>query len=488
MNAAKVEDIEMSIPKKPVLTLNEFPVDTLIHIQRFMSALDIITLRQCSKLMKAATSHRTVWLDALRRVCAAHEVSVLTYPLQNMSLRELEHAATSPSRFIAQISKQRPDEEHIPAFCTRFFNPRLPKAVAGSYGETDSMRLIPGGRYLVTATNSARISVWDLGYSPAAVINPYPLASTVLPFFATHLLIQPTKNHEGFRIVTLHRISNNLVDATVHEIFPAAASPSFKQVAQRRINSGEIQAAALHLDRFVYYCDFLLTIWDFVEDTTATVHLYQPLVNITVSRTTVIGRHENGIIVVDIPPLHPRGTPAADVVVEPITPLPMVSHIHDVFGELSELHTTQADWHTAPDAPVVLDVFGKLVDGWDAYARCVIKQIPAGDPDLPSALPVLMGVSRVPTETWDADYYGLLHLSSTHLVRTWPTGSTVMINSARVPTQREIEFESKTACLWEVSQDIAEEGYLYDLDPVSGRLVVSVGPTIRVLDYMLPQL
>ncbi|KAF7351312.1 hypothetical protein MSAN_01562700 [Mycena sanguinolenta] len=214
------------------------------------------------------------------------------------------------------------DDEQIPAFCTRIFHPRLPKSVAGSYGETDLMRLIPGGRYLVTANGSARISVWDLGYSPVAIINPYPLTSVVLPFLASHLLIEPTKNQEGFRIVTLYPIANNLVDVLVYEIYPAAANPSFKQVAHRRINSVEIQAVALHLDRFAYYCDFLLTIWDFVEDTSATVHLYQPLTNITVSPTTVIGRHENGIIVVDIPPLHPRGTPAADAVVEPITPPP----------------------------------------------------------------------------------------------------------------------------------------------------------------------
>lgn len=207
---------------------------------------------------------------------------------------------------------------------------------------------------------------------------------------------------------------------------------------------------------------------------------------ITVSRTAVIGQHEDGIVVVEIPPLHPVGTPSAEVVVEPITPLPMFSHIHEVFADFTDLYTTQADWHTSPDVPLVLDVFGRLVDGWNAYARCVVKQVPGGDPDLPSALPVLMGVSRVPPETFDAEFYGRLHFSSTHLVRTWPTDISIMINAAPIPARRQIEFESKTALLWELPREA--EGFLYDLDPMSGRFVALAAPTeIRVLDYLLPK-
>lgn len=150
--------------------------------------------------MASATTHRTVWLDALRRVCTAHEVSVLTYPMENMSLRDLEHAATSPARFIAQISKEWAEGDVIPAFHTRLFQPRLPKSVPGNLGETALMRLVPGGRYLVTATDLARISVWDLGWRPAEVLNPYPLVSIILPSPASQLLVQPAKDQRGFRL------------------------------------------------------------------------------------------------------------------------------------------------------------------------------------------------------------------------------------------------------------------------------------------------
>lgn len=211
------------------------------------------------------------------------------------------------------------------------------------------------------------------------------------------------------------------------------------------------------------------------------------LLQITVSRTAVIGQQEDGIVVVEMPPLQMRGTSAAEVVTELVTPHPTFSHIHDVFSDFTDLYTSQADWHTSPDVPLVLDVFGRLVDGGSGYARCVVKQVPGGDPDLPSVLPVLMGVSRVPPETFDAEYYGRLHFAGTHLVRTWPVETSVMINVARVPTRRQIELESKTAYLWEMPRDA--EAFLYDLDSMSGRFVALAGPgTLRVLDYMLPHL
>ncbi|KAJ7827020.1 hypothetical protein B0H14DRAFT_3721850 [Mycena olivaceomarginata] len=488
MNSPGIPNEKDSVLQRATLTLNEFPMDTLIHIQSFMGPIDIIALRQCSKLMASATTHRTVWLDALRRVCTAHEVSVLTYPMENMSLRDLEHAATSPARFIAQISKEWAEGDVIPAFHTRLFQPRLPKSAPGNLGETALMRLVPGGRYLVTATDLARISVWDLGWRPAEVLNPYPLVSIVLPSPASQLLVQPAKDQRGFRLLSVcPLLTSNVADITVYEINPSEANPVLKQIAHRRIFSPHIEAFALTPDRFTYYYTFLLTAWDFIEDTSATVHVYRPLMSITVSRTAVIGQQEDGIVVVEMPPLQRRGTPAVEVVTDIVTPLPRFSHIHDVFSDFTGLYTIQADWHTSPDVPLVLDVFGVLVDGGNAYARCVVKQVPGGDPDLPSVLPVLMGISRVPPETFDAEYYGRLHFAGTHLVRTWPVETSVMINAARVPTRRQIELESKTAYLWEMPRDA--EAFLYDLDSMSGRFVALAGPgTLRVLDYMLPHL
>lgn len=128
--------------------------------------------------------------------------------MENMSVVELEHAATSPARFLAQVSKDRATDDLIPAFSTRLFQPRLPKLSPdpGALGEVSLMRLIPGGRYLVTSSDMARISVWDLGYGPAAILNPYPLVSTVLTVSPTDLLIQPTEDLKGFRLLVYYTL------------------------------------------------------------------------------------------------------------------------------------------------------------------------------------------------------------------------------------------------------------------------------------------
>ncbi|KAJ7778195.1 hypothetical protein B0H16DRAFT_1502550 [Mycena metata] len=462
MNAQKDEHTIHKSPCTPAFTLGEFPMDTLIHLQSFMEPLDIIALRQASKILALATLQRTVWLSALRH---------------------LEHAATSPARFIAQISK----DCLVPAFSTRLLQPRLPKLTPGNLGELLLMRLVPGGRYLITTSDIGRMSIWDLGYGPAAILNPYPLLSTVLAHAPNQIFIQPTKDGKGIRILVYFPIFISQTQITVFEVYPAARQPTFRVVAERRVPSPIIKASALTPDRFTYHCDFLITTWDFVEDTSAVCHVYQSMLNMTVTPTTIIGQHAEGIVVIDIPPLHPTGTPAAEVIVEPITPLPMFSHIHAVLGDVSDLCTAQSDWHSGPDVPVVLDCFGILVDGTNAYARCLIKSVPGGDPDLPRALPVLMGVTRVPPETWDVDFYGRLHFAGTHLVRTWPTGPSVMINVAAVPARRQIEFESRTSLLWELPPQ--GEFWVYDLDPMSGRFVTMASPTeIRILDYMLPNM
>jgi hypothetical protein len=74
-----------------------------------------------------------------------------------------------------------------------------------------------------------------------------------------------------------------MVDVTVFEIYPAANKPMLKNIATHRIFSAAIQAFALTPDRFTYHCDFLITTWDFVEGTSATVHVYQPMMSVRTS-------------------------------------------------------------------------------------------------------------------------------------------------------------------------------------------------------------
>jgi hypothetical protein len=105
-----------------------------------------------------------------------------SFPIERMSLRQLEHIATSPSRLLRQF-QQDLSSNVISPLATRILQARPPKGVAVStthewWGERDitSMHLMPGGRFLVFSTREY-LQLWDLGFNQDSIISPYPLAS-----------------------------------------------------------------------------------------------------------------------------------------------------------------------------------------------------------------------------------------------------------------------------------------------------------------------
>jgi hypothetical protein len=151
------------------------------------------TLQTC-KLVASATRQRTVWLEALRRVSVVNGVFWSTFPLEEMSDRALEHAATSPSRFTKLLMKS---ETTPHPFATRLLNthPRGSLVL-----ELEDCRLVPGGRFLFTRSGDSVIHLWDLGYTSEAMINPFPIAS-VEGARLQLLDLHPTGDDVGIRML-----------------------------------------------------------------------------------------------------------------------------------------------------------------------------------------------------------------------------------------------------------------------------------------------
>jgi hypothetical protein len=57
---------------------------------------------------------RPVWVAALDRVCELHGIFKPTYPLEKMSLSELEYAALMPYRFVKMV-KEHENNAGIPS-------------------------------------------------------------------------------------------------------------------------------------------------------------------------------------------------------------------------------------------------------------------------------------------------------------------------------------------------------------------------------------
>ncbi|KDQ52195.1 hypothetical protein JAAARDRAFT_491789 [Jaapia argillacea MUCL 33604] len=167
------------------LSLTSLPLDSLVHVQSFLDPPDILNLRRCSKYCDQVTREKSVWINAVRRIAAHYNVLPSTFPLVKMSLALLEHAATSPSRFLSRLEREiRANGKSLPPFTTRIINRHTCQSTAPALrnsGTFKFLRLAPGGRFLFTATSSGVVELWDLGFTDSAPLPRQSIASTMVP-------------------------------------------------------------------------------------------------------------------------------------------------------------------------------------------------------------------------------------------------------------------------------------------------------------------
>ena len=116
-------------------------------------------------------------MNAVHNVCITHGAFLPSFPLEEMSLDDLEHTALSPHRFQAVIQKY--DGHSTEPLLTRKFVPRVqPRQSGGAAMKTaiDEMALIPGGRFLLTSTFSGNLFLWDLGFNAGSHMKSLPIA------------------------------------------------------------------------------------------------------------------------------------------------------------------------------------------------------------------------------------------------------------------------------------------------------------------------
>lgn len=127
-------------------------------------------VNQVSRYFATVTHDRTLWLLVLRRISERFAVVPGTYPIEQMTLNELEHAATSSSRLVHMLrTGLNPDQSlHPLASWSTCNDPNMIVSRLNSLGHRSgavaSMVLLPGGRYLVTRTEMRILRMWDLGH------------------------------------------------------------------------------------------------------------------------------------------------------------------------------------------------------------------------------------------------------------------------------------------------------------------------------------
>ena len=141
-----------------------------VRTVQYRVATELTCMQVCRSTYKASHT-KAVWRAALERVIAQYGVFGPTFPLDEMSKDDLEHAACGPHRFVEHVEKNSADR--YKEYQHRTFLPGDPE-YGQSYTVT-SMALVPGGRFLATSGNGT-ICLWDLGYNFGQPVKPFPIA------------------------------------------------------------------------------------------------------------------------------------------------------------------------------------------------------------------------------------------------------------------------------------------------------------------------
>ncbi|KAF7345321.1 F-box domain-containing protein [Mycena sanguinolenta] len=225
MESVRVED-ETNFP---VGRFSALPAEILIAIVGFLSPYDILALRTVSKLMSSVARERGVWIEALRYLCIQYDIYPSSFRFPEMSLDELEHAATAWRRFSAHLRSEFSLHRQVWPHSIQNLEPR-------DMGEEfENMRFIPGGRFLVT-TDKTTLKLWDLGnltnFSTGDAIASLEIAG------ATGVKSLRTRaSHSSPDALVIVSTTGSDFRVHVFTIFPVAPNPEFTPYASPLILS-----------------------------------------------------------------------------------------------------------------------------------------------------------------------------------------------------------------------------------------------------------
>lgn len=80
---------------------------------------------------------RAVWVIALEQVCESHKIFKPTFPMEETSILDLEHAALTPYRMIKLLKAQ--NIESVEPYQTRIFRCREPSANVSGNDEVNGL-------------------------------------------------------------------------------------------------------------------------------------------------------------------------------------------------------------------------------------------------------------------------------------------------------------------------------------------------------------
>jgi len=256
--------------------LTDLCLDLQIHICEFLHPLHILALRQTCKACHAATSQRIVWIGALNRTCRHNSLFLPSFPIPDMSLLELERAATAPSRWIMlSSSKNRNPNKLLPSRTTRITNNSIPFTLDDL--ALQNLYLVPGGRYLLASSSLSfsseyyDLGVWDLGYVFDGAMSSDEKTTKVWVTSINGLgdfTVCPTPDGLGIRILT-YSDHNSMYTLSLFEVYPQKDTHEHAKIGELTLIRDHLAKPLVCGNRAIIYVPDTraVIVWDFMANT-----------------------------------------------------------------------------------------------------------------------------------------------------------------------------------------------------------------------------
>lgn len=468
--------------------MDSLPLDLQFLIQSFLDPSDIVSLRMTCQSFYLASQQRTVWLAALQRVCIDHGALMISFPFEDMSVKELEHAALSPSRLVDRLRNGSSDKALEPQRILPF-EPLDSEAQPYSFSW---LYLIPGGRFLFTeSARKGHIALWDLGnvgtreemtWLPVAVIDDGRLVL---------MDACPTADETGLLLSTYYVLHPSSFDpwqcqVVTYEIYPSTPDPEFTPKGELNVNA-LIDISSNAGGCFVFLTEMdEIVLWNLATNDSIT---WEPSIIATIHKLFLMDHYLIILSSVDITmweiPIFwkercdgdLRSNSAADAF-GPLQPKLKHSLKYPIFSEPAIFSLPSSWWPSSGDAAIGVSPEGNT--SGDKMAFYILDSGPIPSWDRPRVRTVsFVGLTILSGRP----HY--LRLCNNNICQRWHSdGDDIVIGLMATPTQTN-GFGSE--CMAITRSIFCGPTQDSDFCPISGRLVIITKDSrLCVMDFVAP--
>ncbi|KAI5834972.1 hypothetical protein K523DRAFT_229391 [Schizophyllum commune Tattone D] len=241
--------------------LQDVPFDLTVEILRYLAPLDVLAIRKVGDRQHAAS----LWIGLVNSACAEHDMFLGGGVYEDLSLAQLENAATSPARFLRRIP---PSPALLDGRCMEPTYLKIyeeisvpsPRAFFGL-----NILVVRGGRFLLTSSEDW-IALWDLWKADG---NTEPIARETVRERSQDLQVEDYWYDEENRLfVALIRctLGGDTDFLDVYMIDVSVPSPSFRKVNELRCPGASYPAYhTRHRSNLAFTMrdDGVMGIWDY---------------------------------------------------------------------------------------------------------------------------------------------------------------------------------------------------------------------------------